>query len=118
MPTEKRSRRLIAEVAALFGTENAAEWAARLGDADCCFTPVIAPSQLMDEAQIRTRGMVGVSESGVPWMRSPIRLGADVVERGPAPAQGEHTRQILSEIGYADAVLDQMQADGIIRQAP
>ena len=44
---------LIAEVVALFQSKTAEEWAARLGDADCCFTPVISPSQLMDEAQIR-----------------------------------------------------------------
>ena len=105
-------------VSALFKTKTAAEWAALLEGADCCFTRVISPAQLLDDMQMQARGMVGISDEGVPWMRSPIRLSDDAIDLQQAPAYGEHTREILSEIGYSDAEFDQMLADGIIRQAP
>ena len=34
-------------------------------------------------------------------MRSPIRLRDDAFELREAPAYGEHTRELLAEIGYA-----------------
>ena len=61
--------------------------------------------------------MVGVDDSGVPWMRSPIRLDGADREVGEAPAQGEHSTQLLAEIGYSDAEIEQLLRTGIIRQA-
>ena len=87
-----------------------------LADADCCFTPVIAPADLLAEPQVRARGMVGISERGVPWMRSPLRLGKTAANPGEAPAQGQQTRQLLAEMGYPEAETDRLQAQGIILQ--
>lgn len=109
---------LIESVAALFRTKTAAEWAAALKDADCCFTRVLSPGGLPDDPQIAARGMVGVTDSGVPWMRSPVRLGADEVTISEAPGYGEHTRAVLSPIGYADGEIDRLIDAGDILQAP
>ena len=62
--------------------------------------------------------MVGVDDNGVPWMRSPIRLGQAGREFAEAPAHGEQTTQLLAEIGYSDAEIEQLLRAGIIRQAP
>ena len=115
---QDRQPELIQEVAALFKTRAAADWSALLENADCCFTRVVLPRKLLDEPQIRARGQVGVTDEGVPWMRSPIRLGADEIELREAPGYGEHTREILAEIGYEDGAITRLLADGIIRQAP
>ncbi len=117
---QDRSRQpdLIDAVAALFKTKSADEWAALLDDADCCFSRVISPAQLLDDPHIQARGMVGVTEAGIPWMRSPIRLDKAEKEIYPAPKHGENTSQILAEIGYTDAEIGQLLSDGIIRQAP
>jgi len=114
----KRQPKLIESVAALFKTKTAAEWAATLEDADCCFTRVIAPEQLLNDPQIQARGMVGVTENGIPWMRSPIRLSDDAFELREAPAYGEHTRELLAEIGYAADEIEELIEAGIIRQSP
>ncbi len=110
--------RLIEAVATLFKTRSATDWVDRLADADCCFTPVIATGQLLADRQIQARGMVGVTDSAVPWMRSPIRLDDDEVDRGEAPAYGEHTRETLAGIAYSDREIDQLIDAGVIRQAP
>ena len=109
---------LIKAVAALFKTKTASEWEALLEDADCCFTRVIAPERLLADPHIRAHGMVGISERGLPWMRSPIRLGGDEINLSDAPTYGEHTRETLREIGCADAEIDRLLESGIIRQAP
>ena len=108
---------LIDAVAALFKTKTAAEWAALLEGADCCFTPVISPAELLDDPQIQARGMIGVNEDGVPWMRSPIRLSGDALDLGGAPEYGEHTRAILANIGYKDHDIDRLVEAGVIRLA-
>ena len=114
----KRQPQLIESVAALFKSKPAAEWEALLENADCCFTRVIAPERLLDDPQIQARGMVGVTGRGLPWMRSPIRMGGDDIDLSDAPAYGEHTRETLSEIGCADEEIERLLDAGIIRQAP
>lgn len=114
----ERQPELIRLVAALFKTKTAAAWETLLAGVDCCFTLVIAPGRLLDDPQIRARGLVGVTDAGLPWMRSPIRLGDDKIELREAPAYGEHTRQTLAEIGYSAGEIERLANIGIIRQAP
>ena len=111
---------LIDAVAALFKSRTAAEWAARLDDADCCFSRVSSPAQLLDDPHIQARAMVGLDDSGLPWMRSPIRLsgGDGPINRQPAPSHGEHTGEALRELGYSDREIAALIKDGVIRQAP
>ncbi len=109
---------LIAAVAELFRTKTAAEWAARLNEADCCFTRVIAPDELLADPQIAARDLLGVDERGVPWIRSPIRLGGDGISRLPAPAHGEHTAELLRDVGYSDGETRTLMKNGVIRLVP
>lgn len=108
---------LIAEVKALFLSKNGDAWAALLDAADCCFSRVISPADMLDDPQIQARGLVGLDERGIAWMRSPVPLSQAASTRGPAPAHGEHSARILSEIGYSDADIQQLLADRVIRQA-
>ena len=113
-----RQPALIEEVAALFRSKSAAEWADLLHDADCCFSLVIAPEALLDDPQMMARGMVGTTAEGIPWMRSPIRLADDETNLQPAPAYGEHTRQVLLDCGYTESELEALSAAKVIRQSP
>lgn len=116
----ERSRQpvLINEVAALFKSKRADEWSARLANADCCFSRVVTPHQLLNDPQIAARRMAGVDAAGVPWMRSPIRLSGGSVARQPAPAHGEHTVKMLAEMGYSTGEIERLLEANIIRQAP
>ena len=109
---------LIEAVAALFKTKTAAAWAELLDEADCCFSRVISPDQLLDDPQVRARDMVGISEDGVPWMRSPVRLSEDELHLREAPAHGKNSAELLGEIGYTDDQIERLLLAGIIRQAP
>ncbi len=113
-----RQPALIDEVAALFKSKTAGAWAIVLDEADCCFSRVITPGQLLDDPQIAARGMVGVDERGLPWMRSPIRLSGHRPNLQAAPAHGEHTDEVLREIGYSHGEIEQLLAGQVIRPAP
>ena len=106
---------LIEEVAALFASQTTAHWQALLADADCCFTPVAAPGELLDDPQLQARGTLGRDEAGTPWLRSPIRLGAAQTDPGSAPGHGQHTREMLMELGYTADDIAALRDDGVIR---
>jgi crotonobetainyl-CoA:carnitine CoA-transferase CaiB-like acyl-CoA transferase len=54
-------------------------------------------------------------EGSVPQFAFPVRFSdfAFTIERH-APMHGEHTREILSESGYGDQQIDDLEAAGII----
>ena len=110
-----RQDELAAELSALFRQRSAADWAALLENADCCFTRVNTPADALDDPHVRARGLLGVTPQGMPWMRSPIRLG-DAPEITAPPGYGEHTRAVLREAGYADAEIDSLIAAGAVGQ--
>ena len=113
----EKQPQLIAKVAALFKCKTAAEWAELLDAADCCFSTVTPPGHLLDDPQLKARGMLGISESSAPWMRSPIRLSDADIDLSDAPSHGEHSREVLLEAGYAPGEIDALIAAGVIRQA-
>jgi alpha-methylacyl-CoA racemase len=113
----ERQPMLIKELTALFKTKTADEWGAMLNHTDCCFTQITPPYELANDPQLQAREMVGVTDEGVPWMRSPIRLSEDTIDLYPAPDYGADTHTVLSDIGYTDGELTQLIHDGIIQQA-
>lgn len=109
---------LRAALEALFASKTAAEWDALLADVDCCFTRVVPPKALADDPQIQARGMAGLADDGLPWMRSPVHFAsADSSTHGAAPMQGEHTAQILTEFGFSPDDIATLQASGAVGKA-
>lgn len=52
----------------------------------------------------------------VRQMGSPIRLGATpTVRRGPGPALGEHTADVLADIGFSDEEVRRMSDSGVVK---
>lgn len=89
------------ELEGLFSQRTADEWQTLLEPADCCFARVNPPEALADNPQVQARGMAGIGNDGAPWMRSPLRLDGEALERVPVPAYGQHTRAVLNDNGYS-----------------
>jgi crotonobetainyl-CoA:carnitine CoA-transferase CaiB-like acyl-CoA transferase len=85
--------------------------------------PVLTPQQALDDAHIRAAGLLQPMEFAslempFPLAPHPVDLSetpADV--RRPPPGLGEHSREVLSEIGLTMAQVDELVALGVVREA-
>jgi crotonobetainyl-CoA:carnitine CoA-transferase CaiB-like acyl-CoA transferase len=124
--TGRLRRENAAEITAEFDKAFAAlsfeEVARRLDEADLVWAPVQTPAEVAADPQVAAAGAILQVEDGeggtYPQPAAPARFpGADAAVRPPSPKLGEHTRQILAEIGYGEAEIEAMVAAGAAEAA-
>lgn len=91
----------------LFATRTQAQWVEAFKGHDCCVTPVKPFEEALDDPQHAARGMVVRSphptEGDVLQIAPPLKLSDYTFEvKRPAPAPGEHSDEVLREIGLGD----------------
>ncbi|MEZ5892186.1 MAG: CaiB/BaiF CoA-transferase family protein [Parvularculaceae bacterium] len=90
---------LKAKLAALFKTKTREEWTALLEGTDVCFAPVLAPSEAAAHPHMRARGILKDVGGVLQALGAPRFDGAAPRDPGPIPAAGQHTEEILAELG-------------------
>ena len=94
------------------------EWRARLRRHEITFGLLGVLRDVPDDEQAVANG--AVVESAVPEMprtiSAPIRLSFAPAPNvpGPAPAHGQHTDEILAELGYSTAEIDRLRKSGAL----
>jgi len=101
-------------LAAEFPKRGRDAWLALLQAADVPCGPVNTIDEVVADPQIAARGMIA-EVGGGRYARQPIR-GLSTAEAGerPAPALGEHTRDILAGLGYSAAEIEDMTARHVV----
>ena len=90
------------QLAAVFAQQTQAQWIERLADIECCVSPVLSLDESLADAQVRARDMIVSGADGIRQYAPPFRLSghAFAITRS-APAQGEHSVEILREAGFS-----------------
>jgi crotonobetainyl-CoA:carnitine CoA-transferase CaiB-like acyl-CoA transferase len=98
---------LRADVAELFRSRPQADWISLFESRDCCCEPVLAVDEAFAHPQAVQRGLLREGRLVTP-------LSSSTVEFAPAPRLGEHTAQILAELGYTPEDVQRMRQDGAV----
>lgn len=85
----------------IFASRTAAEWLILLEGTDVCFAPVLTPAQSANHAHIAARGIYSHAHGVLQVRAAPRFVGEETPEPPAVPRVGEHSAEILREIGMA-----------------
>ena len=96
-----------------FLAHSQAYWLAFLANIDLCFAPVNDLRTGFDLEQVRHREMLLVDERGWEHIGTPFKFLREPGRvRFEAPGHGQHTRALLTELGYRAAEVNALLASG------
>jgi crotonobetainyl-CoA:carnitine CoA-transferase CaiB-like acyl-CoA transferase len=104
--------RLRSQLAAVFAARPRAEWEERLAGLEVCCEPVLELDEVTDHPQIQARQLVRESPSGVE-IAPQVPFQQEWRRRGP-PGLGEHTAELLVEIGVDERRLEELRSAGAV----
>ncbi|MGY4155520.1 crotonobetainyl-CoA:carnitine CoA-transferase CaiB-like acyl-CoA transferase [Bradyrhizobium sp. USDA 4461] len=96
------------------------EWLKRLDAADVPCAPILRRSEIIHNEQVVARGLIQeIDQTGVGRARQPkpaarFELHPSAIA-GPAPRIGEHSREVLLELGYDEPTINKMAEDKAVR---
>ena len=104
---------IVAAVAQCIGTRPAAEWLERLEKAGIPAGPINSVGQALADIQAQHRSMVRMI-AGTPLVGSPVRIDGERTDSElPPPRLGEHTNDVLQELGIAPADIARLKDEGV-----
>lgn len=115
----KNADALEAEIEKVFAAQPTAHWVEKLDAAGVPGGPVYTYDQTMSDPQVLARRMVvDIDHPKIGPMKTlglPVKSTGQLTEiRKPAPWLGQHTEEVLREIGYGDGDVRQLFADGVV----
>jgi alpha-methylacyl-CoA racemase len=97
---------------AVFASRTRSEWEHKLDGRDVCCEPVLDLEEVSAHPQVAARGLIASRPTGVE-VRPAVPLRPDW-RRLDAPALGEHTTEILAEVGVDPVRVDALRKQGAV----
>lgn len=107
-------------ITAIFSGRTTDEWVALFDAAGVPCGPVKMTAELFDDPHVKAEGFLVELEhptlGAVTMANSPVRMsGGETGTKRSSPALGQHTREFLSEIGYTEAEVVELEAAKVVR---
>lgn len=117
VPADEAQRQaLLAEVAAIFAQRTRAEWEALLADHDVCCEPVLTLEEAIGPYRQRLgRRPLAMEPGGWSGLVHWTNLGKENGSR--APQLGQHTVEVLTELGLSPAEVDALRQNKVVATA-
>jgi len=114
-----RTGELTPQIDALFGARDSAYWFAKLDEHGLIWAPVATLPEVISDPQAREMGWFATVDhpefGSFETLGTPFHIyGADMGVRGRAPRPGEHTFEVLAEMGIDADRLAQLATDGAL----
>ena len=107
-------------MADMLATRTSAEWLERLDAADVPCAPVLRRKEILANEQVIATGLIDVLEQPAVGRIRQARPAAQFdgtpsAIGGPAPGIGEHTDEILSELGLSRSDIEDLERQAAVR---
>ena len=110
-PNQDPVRKFFSET---FKTRTQADWIAFFADVDAAFAPIQTMREAVDDPQVRSRDMILEDDRGWEHIGLPIKFRDEPGSPDFAlPEIGQHTEEILREMGYEDAEITALKEAGV-----
>ena len=119
LASEQEGQRIREDLAALFRQKNRDEWVKTLNEREIPCAPVYDVGEVPADRHVRSSEMIFQMETEafgkLNQLATPIRMShSSLSVRSPPPKLGEHTIQILQELGYSAKDVERLEAESAI----
>ncbi|MFQ3294684.1 MAG: alpha-methylacyl-CoA racemase [Natrialbaceae archaeon] len=102
------------ELQSTFRMKTRNEWESELGEKDVMLGLVNTPTEVLDDPQVRSRGIV-TGDDELPRIGYPAEVESGLAGSGDSvPDMGEHTEHVLRTCGYSEGDLRELRDNGVI----
>ena len=112
-----RAAEITARLDKAFATKTLRQLRRRFREEALIWSPVVTSQDAIRDPQVKANDMIAtVPGAEYQTLNMPIRFdGSRVEPRGPAPAVGEHTDEVLGELGFDPAEIARLRSEGVVR---
>jgi crotonobetainyl-CoA:carnitine CoA-transferase CaiB-like acyl-CoA transferase len=103
---------------ALFASHDFVYWQQALAGFAGEWAPVQTPAEVHDDLQVRANGYIAPTDMGngvsLPLITSPVQFDSEPGRSRRAPEHGEHTEEVLLELGLTWDEIGALKDEGVI----
>jgi crotonobetainyl-CoA:carnitine CoA-transferase CaiB-like acyl-CoA transferase len=115
-----RGKEIFSFINDLFSKKTRDEWMKDMEDEDICASPVNSIDEVLTDSQVVYRKVLEelfdpLKQEKIRVLRAPMKMSETPGKiRTPAPEIGQHTAEVLTDLGYSKEEISKLQKDKVI----